>query len=59
MPAVGVLAQLESGLLVEVLPDFRPAPIPVSLLYPHRRHVPQRVRLFMDWVAEQLQPLLI
>ena len=59
VPAVGVLAQLESGLLVEVLPDFRPAPIPVSLLYPHRRHVPQRVRSFMDWVAEQLQPLLI
>jgi DNA-binding transcriptional LysR family regulator len=25
--------------------------MPVTLLYPHRRHLPRRVRVFMDWLA--------
>jgi DNA-binding transcriptional LysR family regulator len=59
VPAIGVRAELESGELVELLPDFRPAPMPVSLLYPHRRHLPRRTRVFMDWIAELLQPHMI
>ena len=38
------------GELIEILPDFVPAPMPVSLLYAHRRHLPQRCRVFMDWM---------
>ncbi|HLT35764.1 MAG TPA: LysR family transcriptional regulator [Enhygromyxa sp.] len=59
VPAVGVRAELERGQLVELLPEFRPAPMPVALLYPNRRHLPRRTRMFMDWVAELLQPHLI
>jgi len=54
---VGVREELAQGTLVEVLPQFRPEPMPVSLLYAHRRNLPRRVRVFMDWVAEVLQPV--
>ncbi len=40
---------IDSGQLVEVLPDF-PAPRrPLSLLYPHR-HLSHKVRVFADWL---------
>ncbi|MBI5268735.1 MAG: LysR family transcriptional regulator [Burkholderiales bacterium] len=51
VPGPGVEALLEAGRLVEVMPAHRAAPMPVTLLYPHRRHLPLRVRVFMDWVA--------
>jgi LysR family transcriptional regulator for bpeEF and oprC len=44
--------QLRSGELVEVLADWRPAPVPVSLLYPHRRFLSPAMRAFTDWTAE-------
>src|SRR3989338_4011632 len=51
-PLVGVRELLASGRLHSVLPDFVPPPMPVSLLYAHRRHLPQRVRVFMQWLEE-------
>lgn len=42
------------GDLLEVLPDYLPAPMPVSLLYAHRRHLPLRCRVFMDWLTDLL-----
>jgi DNA-binding transcriptional LysR family regulator len=57
-PVIGLREELASGVMVEVLPQFRPEPMPVSLLYAHRRNLPKRVRVFMDWVAETLQPVL-
>lgn len=41
---------IAEGVLVEVLPDHRSASMPINLLYPHRRHLPRRVRVFADWV---------
>ena len=38
--------------LVEVLAQFKPAPMPVSVLYPHHRQLSPRVRVFVDWVAD-------
>ncbi|MBI5610431.1 MAG: LysR family transcriptional regulator [Deltaproteobacteria bacterium] len=49
-PSAGLQPHLQSGQLVEILPDFRPAPMPVWLVYPNRRHLPQRVQAFMGWV---------
>ena len=59
VPMMGVRQLLDSGELVEVMPKHRAAPMPVALLYPNRRHLPRRVRVFMDWVAELLRPHLI
>ena len=40
-----------SGALVEVLPDYVSEPVPVSVVYPHNRHLSPKVRVFVDWVA--------
>jgi LysR family transcriptional regulator for bpeEF and oprC len=49
-----VLAQpyLERGELVEVLADWSPAPLPISAVFPHNRHLSPQVRAFVNWVAE-------
>jgi DNA-binding transcriptional LysR family regulator len=58
VPAVGVARQLADGSLVEVLPQLPAEPMPVSLLYANRRHLPRRVQAFMTWVAAVLSPHL-
>jgi len=52
VPLIGAEADLAAGRLVQVLPDHVPAPMPVNQLYAHRRNVPQRVRVFGDWLAD-------
>ncbi len=47
---------LASGALVEVLASYRPAPTPISILYPSSRHLSPRVRVFVDWLAETIGP---
>ena len=54
---IGVRDEIARGELVEVLPQLRPEPMPVALLYAHRRNLPKRVRAFMDWIAGVLEPL--
>ncbi|MCQ8239676.1 LysR family transcriptional regulator [Rhizosaccharibacter radicis] len=51
-------ADLASGALVEVLPDHPPPPTPLSILYPSRRQLPARVRVFIDFLEEVLSPML-
>ena len=51
VPRVGVREALRNGTLVEVLPQYRALPMPVSLLYPHRRNLSRRVHLFMEWLT--------
>lgn len=46
---------LASGELVEVLQPYAGCSRQVSLLYPHGRHLPQRVRLFVDFLLEKLR----
>lgn len=58
VPAVGTQHHLKSGALVEVLPQLRAAPMPVSLVYANRRNLPQRVQAFMEWIAQVLAPHL-
>lgn len=49
-PRMGMRKHLLKGDLVEILTDYRPAPMKISLLYAHRRHLPERCRVFMDWL---------
>lgn len=57
-PVAGKRECLARGELVEILPEFVAAPMNVTLLYAHRRNLPQRVRVFMDWLAVTLEPQL-
>lgn len=45
-------AALRDGTLVEILPDWRPAPYPFHVVYPHNRYVTHRLRVFIDWLVE-------
>ncbi|MEY4588060.1 MAG: hypothetical protein RL497_136 [Pseudomonadota bacterium] len=51
-PLVCVQPYLKSGELLEVLPNFRTEPIPLWLIYPNRRNLSRRVRVFIDWLSE-------
>ena len=53
-PRTGNRDHVAAGRLVEILPEFEAEPLPVSLIYPRRRHQARRVRAFMDWVSEVL-----
>ena len=55
IPAYDVKAHLSSGELVEVMPHHRAAPMPMTLLYSHRRHLSRRLKLFADWLEEVLK----
>ncbi|MCB9586205.1 MAG: LysR family transcriptional regulator [Polyangiaceae bacterium] len=55
VPRIGMTARLASGEVVDVLPDFRCAPMPVVILQTHGRRPPQRVRAVMDWIMEALR----
>jgi DNA-binding transcriptional LysR family regulator len=59
VPRHGSEAEQADGRLREILPEWRPAPMPVHLLYPHRRQLPRRVQVFMQWLADLLAPRLL
>lgn len=52
VPGMLVDRYLRDGTLVEVLAAYRPAPRPVSLVYPSRSHVPLPLRAFSDWLEQ-------
>ncbi|SFB27470.1 MULTISPECIES: LysR family transcriptional regulator [unclassified Pseudomonas] len=58
VPLLGIRELLARGELVSVLPDYPAPPLDVSMLYAGQRHLPQRVRVFMEWLAATLQAQL-
>ena len=56
VPRYHVAAQLNNGDLVEILSQLAPPPLPLSVLYPPQRQVPNRLRVFIDWLVELLRP---
>lgn len=57
-PLLGMRRHVQAGTLVAVLPEFTAPPLPVSLLYAHRRQVPPRLRAVLDWLTEVVSPHL-
>jgi DNA-binding transcriptional LysR family regulator len=54
LPLPMVLAALRSGALQVVLPQHAPDGLQIYLYYPSRKHLPARVRAFVDFVLEGL-----
>jgi LysR family transcriptional regulator for bpeEF and oprC len=46
---------LESGQLMQVLPDWTAEQYPISVMYLKSRHLSAKVRIFVDWVSELIQ----
>ncbi|KAB7894818.1 LysR family transcriptional regulator [Rouxiella sp. S1S-2] len=55
VPIIGIRPYLANGQLVSILPRFKAPPMPVTLVYPHRRHISRRVKILMDWLSEIMQ----
>ncbi len=55
VPRYRVATELGLGKLQELLPGFPPPVMPVSVLYPHSRHLSPRVRIFVEWLKEIFQ----
>lgn len=56
VPRFDVLEHLQAGELVEVMPEARPAAMPVHLVHAHRRHPSRRMQAFLSWAEALLQP---
>lgn len=46
---------IEAGRLVNLMPDFPPARLPISVVYPSRRNMPLRVRTVLDFLVEAVK----
>lgn len=55
IPRYDVQAELQSGELVQVMPQYVAQPLPVTLLLPHRQHRAQRVQVFIEWLLPVLR----
>ena len=58
VPLLGIGRYLESGALVEIMPDFHRRSLAVSLVVAHRSNLSRRVRAFMKWIEDVLTPYL-
>lgn len=58
IPRFDVQHLLDNGELVEVMPAFRAAAMPASLIYPHRRQRSRRLSAFIEWLESLMQPHL-
>lgn len=54
-PHFMVREALASGALVHVLKDWYRPPLPLYIVYPQTRHLSNKVRVFVDWLAKLLQ----
>ncbi|MEA3122872.1 MAG: LysR family transcriptional regulator, regulator for bpeEF and oprC [Paraburkholderia sp.] len=43
---------IKTGALREILKDFPSPPRPISIMYARNRHLPRKVRVFADWIAD-------
>lgn len=59
VPAYDVQGHLDAGELVEVMPDHSAPPMPMTLLYPHRQHLSQRLVVFAEWLDGLLKRDLV
>jgi DNA-binding transcriptional LysR family regulator len=55
LPLFEVLDDLRSGMLVCVLSEFPAPSVPLSLVYPSRRHLAPRTRVVFEFILEQVR----
>lgn len=58
-PRFMVREAIEKGELVEVLQDWRCETLPLYIVYPQTRHLSNKVRVFVDWLAKLVQNLKV
>lgn len=51
LPRYHVADAIDRGEMMALLPETPPPPLPMTVLYPRQRHLPARLRVFVDWLA--------
>jgi DNA-binding transcriptional LysR family regulator len=51
-PSFLVEEDMQSGRLIEILPDWQPVEFAINAFYPHRHQLSSKVRIFIDLAAE-------
>jgi len=51
IPAFVLKEAMQRGSLEPVLSEWLPDPLPLNAVYPQRRHLSGKVRVFVDWIA--------
>jgi DNA-binding transcriptional LysR family regulator len=54
-PSFVVAEDMETGRLVQLLPDHHPVPFAINAVYPHRHHLTTKVRRFLDLLVERFE----
>lgn len=52
IPVYDAQQLIQQGRLVEILSDFAPPSMIIAAVYPDRRYLSRRVRVFIDWVQQ-------
>lgn len=55
LPGFIARPHLEQGRIVPVMPAYRPRPLDINLVYPGRRYLSAKVRLFAEFMSEQFR----
>ncbi|TBU81440.1 LysR family transcriptional regulator [Phytopseudomonas dryadis] len=55
LPSFMMTAEIDAGRLVHLFPDHLGPEIPIHAVYPHRRYLATRVRLFIDELIDHLK----
>lgn len=58
IPRFDVQHLIDRGELVEVMPEYRAATMPIALIYPHRRQRSRRLTVFIEWFEALMRPHL-
>jgi DNA-binding transcriptional LysR family regulator len=53
-----VASAIQEGALITVLDEYRPAPLPISLVYAAGRFLPIKLRAFLDFASPRLRARL-
>ncbi|MBB3965027.1 MULTISPECIES: LysR family transcriptional regulator [Rhizobium] len=54
LPRFMIRDALESGELIQVLPEWNREPLGLYIVYPPNRHLSNKVRVFVDWMVKLL-----
>jgi DNA-binding transcriptional LysR family regulator len=52
-PSFVVFEDIAEGRMVRIMPKFHPIEFTINAIYPNRSHLPTKVRLFLDLLAER------
>ncbi|MDD1011312.1 LysR family transcriptional regulator [Pseudomonas shahriarae] len=52
MADVLMTPMINDGRLIPILEGWDNAPLPIYVMYPHHRHLPAKLRVFLDWTMQ-------